>query len=105
MQVQTQEARIILAIKAIRTSKKLSRRKAAEIYKVPESTLRDRINGRTTLPERRLVNTNLNELEEQIIINYILDRDSRGFSPRQADIEDIANWLRKTRRAKPIGKL
>jgi hypothetical protein len=90
MSIQTQEARIILAIEAIRTSKKLSRRKAAKIYKVPESTLRDRINGRTTLPERRPVVQNLTELEEQIIVNYILDRDSRGFSPRQANMEDIA---------------
>ena len=105
MSVQTQEARIILAIEAIRTSKKLSRRKAAEIYEVPESTLRDRMNGRATLPERRPANTNLNELEEQIIVNYILDRDSRGFSLRQADVEDMANWLRKSRRAKPVGKL
>jgi hypothetical protein len=80
MSVQTQEVRIILAIEAIRISKKLSRQKAAEIYKVPESTLRNRMNSRTTLPERRPVNTNLNKLEEQIIINYILDRDSRGFS-------------------------
>ena len=105
MSVQTQEARIILAIKAIRTSKKLSRRKAIKIYEVPESTLRLRMNGSTPLPKRRLANTNLNELEEQIIINYILDRDSRGFPPRQADVEDMANWLRKTRRVKPVGKL
>jgi len=81
MLVQTQEARIILAIEAIRTSKKLSRRKAAKIYEVPKSTLRNRMNGRTTLPERRLAAQNLTELEEQIIVNYILDRDSRGFSP------------------------
>jgi hypothetical protein len=40
MSVVTQEARIILAIEAIRSSKKLSRRKATEIYKVPESSLR-----------------------------------------------------------------
>ena len=105
MSVQTQEAQIILAIEAIQTSKKLSRRKAAKIYKVPETTLHNRINGATSLPERRPANTNLNKLEKQIIINYILDQDSRGFSPRQANIEDIANWLRKTRRAKPVGKL
>lgn len=43
MSVQIQEARIILTIEAIRTSKKLSRRNAAKIYKVPESTLRDRM--------------------------------------------------------------
>ena len=64
MAIQTQEARIILAIEAIRISKKLSRRKAIEIYEVPESTLRNRMNGRTTLLERRLANTNLNKLEE-----------------------------------------
>ena len=42
MQVQTQEARIIMAMEALQTSKrKLSRRRAASIYKVPESTFRD----------------------------------------------------------------
>jgi hypothetical protein len=46
MQIQTQEARIIMAIEAIQTSKKISRRKAAIIYDVPESTLYDQINGR-----------------------------------------------------------
>ena len=81
MLVQTQEAQIILAIEAIQTSKKLSRRKAAKIYKVPETTLRDRMNGATSFPERWPANTNLNKLEKQIIINYILDQDSRGFSP------------------------
>ena len=105
MSVQTQEARIILAIEAIRTSKKLSRRKAAKIYEVPESTLRLRMNGSTPLSERRPAAQNLTELEEQIIVNYIIDRDSRGFSPRQADVEDMANYLRKCRKAKPVGKL
>jgi hypothetical protein len=91
MSVQTQEARIILAIEAIRISKKLSCRKATKIYEVPETTLRDRIAGRTPRNETPANNLNLNKLEEQIIVNYILDRDSRGFSPRQANIEDIAN--------------
>jgi hypothetical protein len=35
MEILTQEARIILAIKAIRLSKKLSQRSAGKIYKVP----------------------------------------------------------------------
>ena len=45
MSVQTKEARIILAIEAIRTTQKLSRRRAAVIYNVPKSTLRARITG------------------------------------------------------------
>jgi hypothetical protein len=105
MQIQTQEARIVLAIEAIRTSKQLSRRKAAKIYKVPETTLRDRMNGTTSFSEYRPVAQKLSELEEEVIISHILDRDSRGFSPRQADVEDMANYLLKTRRAKPVGKL
>jgi hypothetical protein len=63
------------------------------------------MNGSIPLLERRPANTNLNKLEEQIIVNHILDRDSRGFPPQQADIEDIANYLRKCRKAKPVGKL
>jgi hypothetical protein len=49
------------------------------------------MNGSAPLSERRPVAQNLTELEEQIIVNYILDRDSRGFSPRQANVEDMAN--------------
>jgi hypothetical protein len=48
MQVQTQETRIIIAIEALQTSKqKLSRRKAASIYKIPENIFRNRITSRT----------------------------------------------------------
>jgi hypothetical protein len=94
MQIQTQEALIILAIEAIQTPRrKLSRRKAAEIYEVPESTLCLRMNGATLIHDRRPVAQNLTELEETIIINHVLDRDSRGFPPRQADVEDMANYL------------
>ena len=105
MQIQTQEARIIMAMEAIQTSKKISRRKAAAIYNVPESTLRDRMGGRPSRSDTRANGLNLTELEEGVIVNHILDRDSRGFSPRQADVEDMANWLRKSHRAKPVGKL
>ena len=45
MQIQTQEARIILAIEAIQSSKKLSRRAAAKLYNIPETTLYARITG------------------------------------------------------------
>ena len=68
MSVITQEARIILAIEAIRISKKLSRRKAIKIYKVPELLLKLRINSHLPLPKRRLVNLNLLKLEEEVII-------------------------------------
>ncbi|KAK0726421.1 hypothetical protein B0T21DRAFT_276324, partial [Apiosordaria backusii] len=42
MPTPSKEARIFLAIEAIGRDKKLSRRKAAKTYDVPEATLRDR---------------------------------------------------------------
>jgi hypothetical protein len=54
MSVQTKEARIILTIDAIRTTQKLSRRRVATIYDIPETTLRDRIKRVT--PKARSVN-------------------------------------------------
>jgi hypothetical protein len=105
MSIQTQEARIILAIEAIRTSKKLGRRTAAKINSVPYSTLTGRMNGRTNLLERRPSATNLTALEEDVLSQYIIDLDSRGFAPRLAGVEDMANYLLETGRAKRVGKL
>jgi hypothetical protein len=83
MQVQTQEARIIIAIETIRISRrKLSRRRTTEIYEIPEIILYTRIAGRSSRSNIRLVVQNLTKLEKIIIVNYILDRDSRRFSLR-----------------------
>jgi hypothetical protein len=41
----------------------------------------------------------LTDLEEMVIVQYILDLDSRGFPPRVADVEDMANHILTTRRA------
>ena len=68
MEIQTQEARIILAIEAIRSSKKISRRSAAKLYNVLYSTLSDRMAGRTTLHERPPPHTKLTKLEEEVIL-------------------------------------
>ena len=40
-----------------------------------------------------------------MIVDHIFDLDSRGFLPWLADVEDMANYLLKTRRAKRVGKL
>ena len=68
MLVITQEARIILAIEAIQSSKKLSRRSAAKIYNVPETTLRRRMAGLTARPETRPNRQKLSELEETVLL-------------------------------------
>jgi len=105
MPVQTKEARIILAIEAIRTSKNLSRRAAAKIYNVPETTLRDRMNGHTSIANRRPAVQKLTELEENVIVQYVLDLDSRGFPPRIEDVREMADQILATRTKRRVGKL
>jgi helix-turn-helix, Psq domain len=89
MQIQTNEARIILAIEAIRSSRKISIRAAAKLYNIPHSTLAYRMTGRTPCNEIKANCHKLTEIEEEVIVQYILDLDSRGFTPRLADVEDI----------------
>lgn len=105
MEIQTQEARIVLAIEAIRISKNLGIKTAAKLYKVPKSTLTDRINGRTPRAESRPTNTNLTPIKEEVMIQYILDLDTRGFAPRLASVEDIANYMLEPRGGRRVGKL
>jgi hypothetical protein len=105
MPVQTQETRIILAIKAIRMSKrKLSCRKAARIYDIPEPIFRARLAGRPACSNTQPNYLKLTELKEETIVRYIFDRDSRRFSPRLANIKDIANYFLEVYRIKYIGK-
>jgi len=104
METQFQEARIILAIEAIRSSKKLSRRSAAKLYKIPYTTLSDRITGRTSRCETKPNCHKFTNLEEEVLIRYILDLDTRGFAPRLANVEDMANHILQSRGNQHIGK-
>ena len=97
MEIQTQEARIILAIEALQTSKSLNRRSASILYKVPYSTLTDRMAGRPSRRETKANSLKLTELEEEVIIRNILDMDARGFAPRPASVEDMANYILESR--------
>jgi hypothetical protein len=105
MQIQTNEARIILAMEAVRSSSKMSIRRAAKLYSVPHSTLAHRIAGRTPRTETKANCHNLTELEEEVIVRYILDLDTRGFAPRLAGVEDMANYILESRGGKRVGKL
>ncbi|KAJ3542019.1 hypothetical protein NM208_g4316 [Fusarium decemcellulare] len=98
------EARMLLALQALQNNLKLSIRRAADIYKVNRMTLRRRQNGiesrRDSIPKSR----RLSDLEEQIIVQFILDLDLRGFPPRQRYVEEMANRLLADRDAPPVGK-
>ncbi|KAJ3455983.1 hypothetical protein MRS44_017465 [Fusarium solani] len=98
------EARTLLALQALQNNLKLSIRRAAGIYKIDERRLRRRRQGiqsrRDWIPKSR----RLSDLEEQIIVQFILDLDSRGFPPRLRAVEEMANRLLADRDASPVGK-
>jgi hypothetical protein len=105
MEVHTQEARILLAIEAIRSSRKISRRSAAKMYQVPYTTLSERMAGILRRTETRPNCLKLSRLEEEVIIQRTLDLDSRGFAPRLAGVEDMANYILESQGGKRVGKL
>ena len=92
-----------MAIQAIQNNQNLSRRQAAKIYKVPETTLRDRMSGQTSKNDSRNGRQKLTKSEEDAIVEYILDLDQRGFPPRIAGVEDMANLLLERRDGGCVG--
>jgi hypothetical protein len=54
------------------------------------------MNGYTSLSERWPASYKLTKLEEDVIIQRILDMDTRGFTPQLAGVEDIANFILKS---------
>ena len=61
------------------------------------------MNGIRAVQDTRSVRHRLTELEENVIITYIVDLDSRGFAPRILDVEDMANVILATRDASRVG--
>ena len=98
METQSKEARINLAIEAIQSPKTLSRRSAAKLYNIPYTTLSDRITGRTSRRDIRPNCHKITEVEEEVLIRYILDLDLRGYVPRTCEVEDMANYILELRR-------
>ncbi len=103
MSALSKEIKITLAIEAIRTTKKMSIRRTVKTYNLPESSLRNRMKDITPLTERRNGRYRLTPTKEETFLRYILDLDSRKFTPRIDDIEDITNILLTTRNTERIG--
>ncbi|KAJ0125595.1 Uncharacterized protein HZ326_31302 [Fusarium oxysporum f. sp. albedinis] len=98
------EGRILLALQALQNDPKLKLRRAAEIYKVGRMILWRRQKGIQSRSDWVPTSRKLSDLEEQIIVQFILDLDSRGFPPRLRGVEEMANRLLADRNASPVGK-
>ena len=98
------EARILLALQAYKNDPELSLRRAAKLYQVNFTTLLRRHNGvqsrANTIPKPR----KLSNLEEEIVIKYILDLNLRGFPPRLRGVEEMTSRLVANRDMSLVGK-
>jgi hypothetical protein len=104
MASQEKEGRVQLALNAYNSRQFRSLRAAATAYGAKYRTLVYRAKGMTYRPETRPNRHNLTKTEEETIIQYILDLDSRGFSPRLSEVEDMANKILGPRTDRRVGK-
>jgi hypothetical protein len=105
MAQQNDESRVILALQAMQNDPKLSARAAGEIYSVDHQKLSRRRRG---MESRRDISANsrkLTDLEESVIVQYVLELDSKGFPPRLSGVRDMANRILAERDAGHVGAL
>ena len=104
MSPPSKEARLILALEALKKDENLSLRAAAKIYNVHHTTLLRRRAGKPARRDIPANSRNLTDLEEQTIVQYVAELYTRAFPPRLGGVEDMANQLLRVRDAPPVGK-
>jgi hypothetical protein len=70
-----QEGRIQLAIHALKKREILSICQATEVFEIPYSTLRDRMNGHQYNAEQRNHTFRLSKTQEKALVEWIVSRD------------------------------
>jgi hypothetical protein len=103
MPQQNDEATVQLALQALANNPKLSLRAAEKIYSVNHKKLSRRRRGQLSRRDIPANSRKLTNLEESVIVRYILDLDSKGFPPRLSGVEDMANRLLAERDASRVG--
>jgi hypothetical protein len=98
------EGRLELALQAYISGQFKRLRRAAAAFNVTHQRLSDRLHGITSRAQTRPNRHKLTATEEQTIVRYILDLDSRGFAPRLCEVADIADKLLAVRGGEPVGK-
>jgi len=98
------ECDIQLTISDYTSNQFQSLRRAAAVYSVPRTTVRDRRAGRRSRRDCEPNSKRLTKLEEEAIVERILEQDLRGISPSKLLVQDMADRLLRARDAEPVGK-
>ena len=98
------EAHIQTAIQAIQKDATLKPRRAAAIFGVSENTLRRRLAGTPSRRDYMPKTMALRGSEEVAIVRHVINMVDKGYPPRLANVEDMANSLLTSRLQKPVGK-
>ncbi|SRR6266566_2830565 len=85
-----------LALQTFEKDPQLSIRKVTRLYNILRTTLTHHINSRSIYTDIIANSQKLTTLEKEIVVQKVLDLNSREFPPRIYDIEDIANRLLTT---------
>ncbi|EED21622.1 conserved hypothetical protein [Talaromyces stipitatus ATCC 10500] len=99
-----QEGRILLAISDLKNGKLSSVYRAATIYNVPRTTLRNRLNNIQQRSQTRANGHKLSESEEESLVKWILDLDKRGLPPRHSLVREMADYLLSQRGNQRVGE-
>ena len=99
----SKEDRVKLALQAIKKPQELSVRRAAIVYNVPRTTLQRRRAGKQSTRDTQPKSSALDKIEERTLVQHIKNLDKQGRAPTLHCVEDMANQLRATRNAKPVG--
>ena len=103
MPQKNDEKQLNLAIQAIKHNLNLKVYTASKIYRVDHRKLSRRLRG---MPSRRAIQANsrkMTDLEEIVLVEYILNLASKGFPPRLYIVEEMANRIIATRQGERVG--
>ena len=103
-QLLSNESDIQLATQSLDSDQIQTGRRAALIFNVPESTLRDRRARKRARHDCQPNSKKLTRIEEEVIISHVLDLDQRGFAPTYAAVRDMADKLLAARGAGQVGQ-
>jgi hypothetical protein len=87
------EGRIVLALNAFQKGQFSSLRAAARAYNIPHITLTRRHKGAPSRADSTSPHLKLTQTEETTLVQWILSMDTRGMSPTQASVREMAELL------------